>query len=767
MLFATGLLQVVQPAAPRIIPNPEGRRIDAVRFEGAVSSDAAYLQTIVKIAPGAVWQREEIAAACTRLGDTGKFEGNPIAEAREEDGLLILVFVLKERPFVEEIDFVGNSKYKTSELLKDIELTIGSPVSEYLVNQAIQEVERKYREAGYYHIKVSVDRQVLEKEHRAIFQISEGPRVKVRKILFEGNLSYSPRKLKSLIETSTYIWLLRTGAYDDETVQRDEATLRKFYYDRGYLNARVSHKIDLADNQQDLTLTFLVKEELQYKIKALKLEGNHVFDEARLRGWIKSVEGQPLDADVLEADVKRLREEYGRIGYIYAKITPAHVFADEEGLVLLTIHIAEGGQFRFGRIQIRGNAKTKDKVVRRELRVYPEELYDSVETKAAEQRLKDTRLFSEATITPVGELPGVRDALVDVVEGETAQILFGVGVTSNNGLVGSITLEQRNFDIFDWPRNSTELFKGQAFRGAGQTMRLQLEPGTELTRGRIEFREPYLFDQDVGFGTGLYVFQRDRDDFEEERIGFYLSLDRRIKEGLLKGWTVEGASRFERVKISDVDWYAARDIQEVKGWSSLTSFKATLLRDRTDSLYLPSKGNKLKLSYEQAGTFGGDYTFGKALAEFEQYYTLYTDTFDRKHILQFGVTSGEIFGDAPVFERFYAGGIGSVRGFAFRGISPRAGVAHDAVGGDYLLLANTEYSFPVVGQLLRGVTFLDMGTVEDDFGLHDWRAAVGFGARIYIKYFGPIPLSFDLAWPIAKDDRDDTQVFNFSFGTTF
>jgi len=768
VLSATGLFQVQPPLAPaRPAEQPEGRVIDAVRFEGATSSDPVYLQTIVRIQAGAVWDREAIAAACARLAETGKFEGNPVAEPREEDGRLVLVFVLKERPFVVSIDFIGNVKYKAADLLKEIELSTGSPISEFLITQAIQAIEKKYREAGYYHVKVEVDREALAKKQIAVFRISEGPRIKVRKILFEGNTSFSPLKLKSLIETETYIWIFRTGAFDDEVAQRDVATLRKFYVDRGYLNARVGYRIELAANQTDLTVIFQIDEGLLHRIKTLKIAGNQVFDEARIRSMIKSVEDQPIDADVLKEDEQKIRDEYGRLGYIYARIMPAHVFDQEDGYVNVTIRIEENGQFRFGRIQIRGNARTKDKVVRRELRFYPEELYNSVEARAAEQRLVESRLFSEATITPLGETPGVRDALVEVSEADTTTILFGVGVTSNSGLVGSVSIEQRNFDLFDWPRTSGEFFKGQSFRGAGQTLRFQFEPGTELTRGRIDFHEPYLFDQDLGFGTGFYVFERGRDDFDERRIGFYLSLDRRIREGPLKGWAVELAPRFECVKISDVDWYAARDIHEAKGNSWLTSLKGTLLRDRTDSTWMPTRGNKLKLSYEQAGTFGGDWTFGKAIGEFDQFFTLHTDTFDRKHVLQLGASMGQIFSDAPVFERFYAGGIGSIRGFEFRGISPRQGISDDAVGGDFLLLTSAEYSFPIMGKIVRGVTFLDMGTVEPDFEIDSWRAAVGIGARIYIKYFGPIPLAFDLAWPIAKEDHDEEQVFSFSFGTTF
>ena len=763
-----GLLQLGPEAQPAGQPvQTEGRVIESVIFEGAVSSDSGYLQSVVRIAPGSVWDRDEIAAACARLAGTGKFEGSPYAEAREEDGELVLVFVLQERPFVTSVDFIGNEKYKTDELLKEIELSTGSPVSEYLLTQAQQAIERKYKEGGYYHVSVDADKEILANESRVLFRISEGPRVKIRKILFEGNNAYDGITLRSKIETTTYIWLFRTGAFDDETATRDAATIKKYYIDRGYLNAQVGYRIELDENQSDLTVIFQIDEGLQHIIKSSRFVGNVVATEDALLALIGSNVGLPIDADVLKADRQKILDHYGSQGYIYAEVTSTHVFDEEEGFVNLTFTLTEGEQYRFGRIVVRGNQKTKDKVVRRELRFFPEQLYDTVATRAAEQRLQESRLFSEATITPQGEEPAVRDALVDVVEADTTTILFGVGVTSNSGLVGSISIEQRNFDLFDWPRSGSEFFKGRSFRGAGQTLRLQIEPGTELNRGRIDFREPYLMDQDLGLGLGAYVFERGREEFDEQRIGFYASLDKRFREGILKGWAAELASRFEYIDIDDVDFFSAEDIQDAEGSSWLTSLKGTLVRDKTDSIWLPSKGNRIKGSWEQAGVFGGDWTFSKVIGEYDHYFTLHTDTFDRKHILRFGANIGQIFGDAPVFDRFYGGGIGSIRGFEFRGISPRDGIRDDRIGGDFMLTTTTEYSFPIAGETLRGVTFLDMGTVEEDFGISSWRAAVGAGVRVYIKYFGPIPLAFDLAFPISSDSDDDEQIFNFSFGTTF
>jgi len=763
-----GILQVVPDAESPAKPvEAEGRIIDRVEFRGLTTIDPVYAQGIAGIKAGMVWHRDEIAEACRRLRQTQKFEGTPYAEPREEDGRLVAVFVVRERPFVTGVDIEGNKALKTADLLKDIDLEVGSPISEFLIREAQQQIVQKYHEAGYAYATVEVDRTILQNERRVVLRISEGPRVRVRRIVFEGNSAYGDRRLKRLIETSTYIWLFRTGAFDPETAQRDAAAIKAFYVARGYLNAQVGYRIDFAENESDLTLTFQIEEGLQHIIKSVRFLGNTVFADARLASMMASDVGAVIDADVLKADRRKIKMEYGRLGYIYADVKTTHVFDEEDGYVHLTVQINEGEQYRFGRIVVRGNRHTKDKVVRRELRFFPEELYDTVATEKAQRRLVDTRLFKEATITPQGNQPGVRDALVNVEEASTTTIMFGVGVTSNSGLVGSVSLEQRNFDLFDWPRTAKEFFSGQSFRGAGQTMRVILEPGTELTRGRLEFREPFLFDRELGFGLGVYAFQRNREEYDERRIGFTTSIDKRWQEGFLKGWAGELALRFENINISGADIFSAEDIRDADGSTFLTSVKGTLVRDKTDSRFLPSEGDRLKLSLEQAGALGGDESFTKLIGTYNRYWTLRTDTFGRKHIFQVGAKVGHIFGDAPVFERFFGGGIGSVRGFEFRGISPRDGIRDDRVGGDFEALANAQYSFPLVGKTVRGVTFLDMGTVEEDFEISHWRASVGFGLRIYIKFFGPIPLSFDLSAPISSDSDDDTQVFNFSFGTTF
>lgn len=759
------MTQADPPGLPVISSPEQGQIVRRVEFSGLKYVADGYARSLIQTAPGAPFESRVVEDDITRLIKSGKFD-DVRAEPTRQNGDLVVVFRVEERPLVESVEYVGNKKFKTKDLQDETELKAGAPLSEFGLKQSLANIERKYKEAGYYYVKIGVDRDRMQKDRIVTFDISEGPRVKVRKIRFEGNTAFEARKLEGKLETKTYIWIFRTGEFDDERADRDVATLQNFYRDEGYLDARVGYKLDFKD-QTDLTLVFVIDEGVRYSLKGLQFKGNNVFTSAELEAAMKLAPGAFFRAEVLKADVRHLNEKYGEVGYIYAEVRSDWVYAKEEGYVDLTISVVERTQFRFGRIVIRGNSQTKDKVIRRELRFFPEELYNTTAARQAEQRLVETRLFNTATITPVGKDESVRDALVRVEEADTTQILFGIGVTSNVGLLGSVTIENRNFDLFDTPRSVGELFKGKAFKGDGQVFRLQFEPGTEVTRGRIDFREPYLLDQDLGFGTSLYLFDRSRDDWSERRLGFNVSFDRRFREGLLKNWAAEVALRFESIKIGDTDFLTAKEILDDRGSSWLTSVKGTLVRDTTDSRWMPSRGNRFTVSYEQAGALGGDYFFGKLIGDVAQHFTLLTDNDDRKHVLSVGASAGQIIGDAPVFERFFAGGLGSIRGFEFRTISPRAGWRDDHVGGDFQLLTNAEYSFPVIGKSVRGVAFVDMGTVEDSFGITAWRASVGLGARVYIKYFGPIPLSFDFAIPVLKQDGDDEQIFQFSFGTTF
>lgn len=738
-----------------------------VRFQGLARTTEAYVRSVVETRSGDPFDQPTADADVTRLLTTRRF-ASAIVETEPTAAGMIVTFVVQERPTVERINFIGAAKFKDKKLLEQVPLQPGDPVDPFAAREGADAILQLYRDEGFGQAVVTYDAEALNTTGELVYTIEEGPRVRVRGIVFEGNTGIADKELRKQITTNTYVWIFRDGRFDEDTIEADAASVQNYYRDQGYLDCRVSYRLEFAPNQEDLTVTFTVVEGTRYLVESIAYSGAEVFAESDLAARTTLEVGGPILQDRLDRDVKSIQTLYGENGYIYVRVRALRVFSETPGFVLVTIEIIEGNQYYVGRIVPRGNERTQDKVVRRELDLFPGDVYNTTKATEAEESLRLTQIFSTATVTPVGDQPDVRDVLINVEESRKAgDFIFGFGVTSNSGLVGSIILDIKNFDLFDTPRSFEEFVKLRSFHGAGQRLRIEAQPGTELNRFRIDFTEPYFLDQKLRFDLSAYYFDRRRIEFDERRIGGNVSFGKRLPRGWLKDWYAELALRLEQVNISGVDIFSARDIRDDEGNSVLTSAKVSVVRDRTDSRFLPTRGDRLRVSYEQVGMLGGEHFFGKLVGNYTWHTTLYTDAQERKHVLSLDGTAGAILGDAPVFERFYAGGIGSIRGFQFRGVSPRQGFDDDAIGGDLLLLFSTEYSFPLYGELLRGLVFSDMGTVERDFELSNWRVALGAGIRLHLDFFGPVPLEFDVAAPVIRNGDDEEQVFSFFIGASF
>lgn len=763
LLAAVGLCGAPRAAAQA--PSLAGVTIKSVEFRGLRGVGEAFARRTIKTTAGQPYRPELAQEDVRALLRTRKFL-SAVVSVRSEDGQAVVIFTVQEKPEITGVLVEGNKKLKTSELMKVITVAANTPLDRFEITRSRDNIERKYKEAGYYYAQVTVDADALEREDRVIFRIVEGPRVRVRKIVLEGNRSFPEPTLRNKIRTQTAFWFIIPGAFDEEQADRDAAELQTFYRDEGFLDARVGYRLDFTNVERtDLTLVFVIEEGVRYRVRDIRIAGNEVFSTDTLLETMKLKPGNIAREQMLRDDAKRIEDRYGEIGFVAARVEANYEFLEEPALVDIKVVIVENERSRFGRITIRGNLRTRDEVIRRELRFYPEEDYNTLKARAAEKRLTDTTIFKKATITPMQDVDGLREALVEVEEADAITFLIGAGVSTDNGLLGSITFENRNFDLFNWPRTWGEFFRGQSFRGAGQRLKVVFEPGTELFRFRIDFTEPYLFDRPLRLDLSLYAFSRNRGPYQETRFGFIPALGHRFESGFMAGWAVEGALRFEYVDIGDVQPFASKTIREVQGGNFLSTIKGTIVRDTTDSRLVPSEGYRFTFSWEQAF---GDFTFGKPIASFVKYWTISTDSFDRKSVLALRADAGYIVGDAPVFEKFYAGGIGSLRGFAYRGVTPRGGInEHQPIGGNFLLLAGGEYSFPIYAKNVRGVLFLDMGTVEEDITITAWRATVGVGLRVNLEFFGPIPLIFDLGMPFSSDENDQKQVFNFSFGASF
>lgn len=766
VLWSAALLAVgaahAQPAQA-----PDGVNIRRVEILGLDTISEGFVRQVVKTRANQPLSRSQLTDDIRALLLTRKFL-DARASAVLEDGEAVVTISLLEKPVIASVELRGNKRFTDEDLFKELSFAAGDVLDRYAVARGREQIERKYREAGYYYAQIELDENALRNERRVVYTITEGQRGKVRHIRIEGNRAFPTPQLRFKVKTPTYFPIFRAGAFDPEQAERDALELQSFYRAEGYLDARVGYQLEFENVERtDLTVVFVIDEGRRYYVKELDFVGNEVFSSERLRDALTIAPNDPLREELVRNAQRRLADLYGEIGYVDAQVRPETDFLEEPGLVRLRFVVEENKRSRFGRITIHGNTETQDRVIRRELRFYPTEDYNTVKTATAERRLRETGLFTKATITPQEDVNGFRDALVEVEEADAINLLVGVGVSTDSGLLGSFSITNRNFDLFDWPRTFGQFARGQSFRGAGQRLRLTAEPGAELSRFRIDFTEPYLLDRPLRLDTSFYLFQRGRGPYDEQRVGTTIALSRRFESGPLDGWAVEGAVRLEAVDISNVTPLAARDIQRDEGGSALTSVKGTIVRDTTDSRLLPSEGYRLSFSWEQAGALGGDFDFGRPAISYSTYRTLRTDVFERKTILAMRADAAWITPDAPVFERFYAGGFGSLRGFAFRGISPRRGIYDDVVGGDFLMLAGSELSFPLYAETIRGVTFIDMGTAEREMELKTWRVSVGFGLRIQVDFFGPVPIVLDFGIPIAASSRDDTQVFNFSVGASF
>lgn len=776
VLLVLGQLPIgalAQPAPSTTSPSSadlRGRTVEAVRILGNQTVSTAVILNVVRTREGDRLDPETVQDDYKRVFDLNKFSNVESKFELTPAGGVIVIFVVSEQSQLREVMYRGNVAIDTPTLQGAVDIKINESINPFRLAVARRTIETLYKERNYPLAHVEIDQQALAKGE-AVFNIVEGPNVRIRKINFVGAKSFSESRLKGAIESKSWIWIFRHGTFSPETVDDDVGALRRYYEQKGFFDARVGRKLIWSPDMTELQIDFVIEEGVRYTIEKVTFKGNENVTDAQLRKNLKLVEGLPYDNEVLQRDVREMVRVYSPLGFIYLPqatdstyltIDPQPVFRREAGRVELVYQISEGKPYRIGNIVMRGNSKTQDKVILRELQFAPGQLYNSGAVADAVERLRGTPFFTRVTATPFGDDPNSRDLLVEVEENRTATFSIGAGINSNGGIGGNITYEQRNFDITNWPSSWRELFSDRAFTGAGQTFRLSFEPGTTITNASLRFTEPWIFDQPYSFTGELYLRQRVREDYDDQRMGGRLSLGKRFNTV----WSGAITLRAETVEISNIEdkEVRAEEILDEEGEHFLSSVALRLTRDTTTRGLLPDRGSTTAFGVEVFGAMAGDYSFQRFTLSHDQYFTLHEDLMDRKVILALHGDAGLITGESPFFERFYGGGIGSVRGFAFRGISPRSGPEDDRIGGDFMMTGSAEVSFPIAGEELRGVVFADVGTVEPDFEFGTIRSSVGAGVRLTLPFLGRTPIALDLAIPLTKDGDDDTQFISFSFG---
>ena len=746
----------------------EGEPIASVTVRGNRTVSDVLIFNKLETREGSTYSEEVVKEDVKRLYGLGYFSNISVDVEKVESGVKV-GFIVREKPELSQIIFKGNGKITSARLAKEMSSKPGEALNEKKLVSDVEALRKLYKEEGYPLAKVSYEIAHPQNESTAValVTIDEGPHQAIKRIRFEGAKQIPPKKLYQFMETKRRApwplcewpmsYLFSKGMLDEEAFRRDLDRLQLFYHSQGYVDMKVTDvEKKVSKDGRYLDIVIAIDEGGLYKVGTVKVKGNKIYDEEDLKRDLVMKPDTTYSPNALQEDIGTLKSKYFCKGYVDCEIIPEKTLNPDTGKIDITYNVKEYEPYYVGRIDIEGNTRTKDSVIRRELNLMPGDVFDELKLQRSRQRLQNTGFFDSVQITAApGEDEKTRDLVVDVEEGRTGRLSFGAGFSSVDGFIGFAEVAQSNFDIKNPPY----------FTGGGQKLRLRAELGVERQDFLLSFTEPYLFGRRLSGGFDLYAQNSEylSDYFTEQRVGGALRVGKAFGE-FYRGDIVY---RLENVTL-DVDSDASEQILSQDGSSVLSTVTFGLTRDTRDSITFPHSGAISNASLEIAG-FGGDEEFMKLEVWGSQYFVP-LEAFP-EHIIriagQAGVGRG--FGstpDIPLSERFFLGGPNSIRGFEFRDVGPRD-ENDEPLGGEAMAMGSIEYTFPLISRI-RGAAFFDMGSVYETPGdfMDGIVASVGVGLRFNLP-IGPIKLDYGI--PVITDQwtEGETGAFSFNVGTIF
>jgi outer membrane protein insertion porin family len=748
------------------------------------------------------------------LYSTGLFYNIQVAETASAEGVVV-AFIVQGNPRLVEIKFVGNTKYSNSKLLKKISSKVGEPLNDRKLFTDTQEIQKLYQKSGHPGTLVKEVPVVDEATGRATvtFEIHETPKVKILRVEFVGAHAFSQKKLRHQVKTRKhwmFSWITGHGFLKDEDLDEDKETLAEFYRDHGYIDFELKDVQIVNPTPRTMIVRFIVYEGTQYRVGSIKFTGNKTFSAAEITNGCKMVaeirhwkyhlgpNGLPMDVgDVftpkgMGTNIDAVEDFYGSKGYI--DVTPGknlvarRIPNTDTGTMDIDFQIEEGKKYSIEKIEIHGNTKTKDKVIRRELAVSPGETFDMLRVKMSKTRLEGLNYFDKVdTRAEPSYVQQAKNLVVGVDEKNTGNLSVGAGFSSVDALVGFAEVYQGNFDLFNPP----------TFTGGGQKFRLRVQLGTMRQDYLASFVEPWFLGKKLALGVDAYyrdlAYNSLGGIFDEIRAGGSVSLTRALGSDFLIGsvnYTLEDVgillnSNSRGPFLTEVPGTGNEPptfiphpgntpmaIAKENGYSLISKAGTSLAYDTRGGGMLPNKGQRTELvSVLAGGPFGGDKDFYKL----EAHTAWYFKGLASGHVLELIGRTGvaQAYGstdDVPFYERYYLGGLYSMRGFRYRSVSPREDSINEPIGGDTYWFGSAEYSIPIFEQghgiSVRFALFYDIGGVQlkpYSYALSNFDDNWGVGLRLNL----PIgPLRFDYGVPIHHD-RWNSGNGQFQFGVGY
>ena len=728
-----------------------------IRVEGANRVGTDTILRVMESRVGEEFDPAKIRADVKAIYRMGYFSDVKI-DAKDEPGGLRLVVLVVEKPIVSSIVIEGNKEVDTSDLKEALTIKERSLFQEDKVKESARKLVQVCQNRGYYDATVvpSVQEEA-DGSIRVSFRVSEGEKLTIEKIRITGNQFMDTKRILDHMETKTkgfFSFITDSGTFKKDVLENDVRLIEALYQDNGFMDSKVSDP-EIGRGPKGLVVTIHVFEGRQYRVGKVRFSGDSGLSEEGQRNAVKLKEGNVFSRETLLSDVLSLTTAMNDKGYALAIVSPLVEQEKEYPLADVMYKAEKGDKFRFGKVEVVGNTKTLDRVIRRNLDVADGMTYTATGLKISKENLTRLSYFKDVKIsTEPSKVPREMDVKVEVQEGPTGTLSGGLGFSTVDKIFGVVQLTENNLFGKGWKASFNTQF------------------GARRTVFSLDFRDPYFLDSDFSLLLNAYNLRTEYSDFTRKstggKVGFGYSFTRDTSASL--------SFRLDDVEITDPGEAESPFLQEqfALGKQQTRSLTFNIARNTTNSFKDPSRGTVQSVTVEYAGgPLGGDSDFVKYYLNTKAYFPVTKTTVLSGNFL-WGHTISTVGGSVPLFERFFLGGPYNIRGYKARTISPVDPNTGEEIGGNKELVVNVEYIFPIFGQFgLKGVFFFDMGNTwgqgQWPWDVKPWdeppiRYAVGTG----IRWYSPMgPLRIEWGWPLNPKPGEDKLVMEFTIGTAF
>jgi len=663
-----------------------------------------------------------------------------------------VVFRVVEKPVINTIVYEGIDELKEDDVKAAANIKERFILNPSKITAAEEAIKTLYKSKGFYNSTVTTTITYPDDKGANLrIVINEGKKIYIKEISIEGNTTFEDDELLGEIETGEkwfMSWLTDAGLLDMNKIQQDAQKIVAFYNNNGFLEAKIGEP-QISQQEEWLFVKFVVEEGPRFRVGTVDISGDLIGDKGKMLALLTIRDEKFVSRQVIRDNILALNDYYAESGYAFASIKPITAKSPSGDRMDVTLKVSKGNLVYIDRISIKGNARTRDNVVRRELRIAEGGVFDSKAIRQSTQALQRLMYFEEVTITPEPSLdPDRMNVIVQVKEKSTGTFSIGAGYSSADKVILMGQIAENNF------------------LGRGDTLSLSANVSGNSSRYNLGYTNPHLNDSPLSWGADLFSTEREYDDYTKESRGGGL----RLGYPIFEKWQVYGNYSYTDTDLTDVSEDASYIIRKSVDLHVTSAVKVSLVRDTRNKRYGATEGSRNSLSVKYGGgPFGGDAEFTKYEGSSGWYFPLFWKT-----AFHANLSAGQVFENQtdklPVYERFYLGGLNSVRGFKYAKISPIDEATGDRIGGDKMWFTNTEFIFPLLEtQGLMGVFFFDAGQVlNDDEDWGDFDDSVKKSSGIEVRWLSPMgPLRLVWGYNLDPVDNEDDSVWDFSVGGTF